>query len=300
MTIKPVPESNESSHPPPDAAPAPRLPAPELRPFIKHYRLQEVDIDTWDRWAPAWTQTFVLLNYREIYHMKALKGPLIQGFPAMIAGIRTLPAIGTVPFVRMRAVAVELQPFATYSWTGNRVAETVDGSLDASDFMPGAHRLLREIAPLPFEVKCQRLDEYFGPLFNNIEPFQHESLEKALSVLTEPADQQSIEARVERAGLSSRHFRRLFRQVTGVSPKVYSRILRMERVLQDFHSNPDLNYLERVHGFYDQSHFIREFKRFTNVTPRALIKAFQEQSVRQVHSNLESGPEDPSRNSSIP
>ncbi len=299
MTSNLGPDSNESPHPPPDAAPAPRLPAPELRPFIKQYRLQEVDIDTRDRWAPAWTQTFILLHYGEIYHMKALKGPLIQGYPAMVAGIRTLPAIGTIPFVKMRTVAVELQPFAAYSWIGERVGEIVDGSLDASKFMPGAPGLLEEIALLPFEAKCQRLDEYFRPLFNNIEPFRHESLEKALSILTEPADQQSIESRVERAGLSSRHFRRLFKQVTGVSPKLYSRILRMERVLQDFHSNPDLNYLKKVHGFYDQSHFIREFKRFTNVTPRALIKAFHQQSVRQVHSNLESGPEDPNQNPEV-
>ena len=61
----------------------------------------------------------------------------------------------------------------------------------------------------------------------------------------------------------------------------------MERVLQEFHQNPDLDYLERVHGFYDQSHFIREFKRFTNVTPRRLLRAFQNANVRKVHSNLE-------------
>ena len=243
-----------------------------------------------DRWAPAWTQTFLLLHYGEIYSMKALKGPLIQGYPTMIAGVRTLPAIGTVPFVKMRTVAVELQPFATFSWVGDRVSETVDGSLDASTLMPGCSDLLRDLKAISFPEKCYKLDEYFRPLFANIEPFKHAALEQALSVLLEPADQKPIESRVERAGLSSRHFRRLFRQITSVSPKLYSRILRMERVLQEFHSNPDLNYLEKVHGFYDQSHFIREFKRFTNVTPRALIKAFQKEDIRKVHSNLETGP----------
>lgn len=283
-------ETEQSPHPPPDAGALPRLAAPELRPFIKHYRLQEVDIDTRERWAPAWTQTFMLLNYGEIYHMQALKGPLIQGYPAMLAGIRTAPAIGAKPFIRMRSLAIELQPFAAFSWIGAQVSQIIDGSLDAAPLMPGAQSLIEEISTLPFEAKCNRLDEYFRPLIKNIDLYQHKALSNALKVLEEPADRQSIEARIERAGLSSRHFRRLFKQVMGVSPKLYSRILRMERVLQEFHSNPDLNYLERVHGFYDQSHFIREFKRFTNVTPRALIKAFKMQAVRQVHSNLESGP----------
>ncbi|MCB1138964.1 MAG: helix-turn-helix transcriptional regulator, partial [Leptospiraceae bacterium] len=271
-------------------APA-QLPHPELRSFIKCYRLQEVDIDTSGRWAPAWTQTFLFLNYGDVYDMMPLRGPIIRGYPAMIAGIRTLPAIGARPVVRMRAVAVELQPLAAYNWLGDKVNSIVDGSLDAGSFIPEAAALIAGIASAPFEEKCAALDKCLLPVFRPVPVRFHEGLERAMEILHRPADRSSIESRIQQAGLSSRHFRRLFKKATGVSPKLYSRILRMESVLQEFHRNPDLQYLEKVHGFYDQSHFIREFKRFTNVTPRLLIKAFKQQSIRQVHSNLEIGPD---------
>ena len=276
----------------PNAGPPPaQLPHPELRPYIKCYRLQEVDIDTGERWAPAWTQTFLFLNYGDVYDMKPIRGPIIQGHRVMLAGIRTLPAIGVSHFVRMRALAIELQPFAAYNWLGNGIKSLVDGSLNANPLIPECDSLLEQIASIPFPEKCAALDRVLLPVFRPIPARFHEGLERAMEILHRPAERSTIECRVQEAGLSSRHFRRLFKQATGISPKLYSRILRMESVLQEFHRNPDLQYLERVHGFYDQSHFIREFKRFTNVTPRSLLKAFKKQSIRQVHSNLEVAPD---------
>lgn len=219
--------------------------------------------------------------------MMTTRGDMIRGYPATLAGIRTLPAIGTKPYVRMRTIVVEFQPLGLYAILGERIKDTVDGSLDGAEVFPGIEELIPHMENRSFTEKCSELDSFFTGLLGNRKPLQHPGLENALEVLQKPAKQRSIESILDSAGLSSRHFRRIFKQMIGVSPKLYSRILRMERVLQEFHQNPDLDYLERVHGFYDQSHFIREFKRFTNVTPRRLLRAFQNANVRKVHSNLE-------------
>lgn len=220
--------------------------------------------------------------------MQTKNGPMIRGYRAMLTGVLTRPARGVVPFIEKRAFVVELQPFAAYAWIGSAVASIVDGSIDAASLLPGGGASLFEQVHLPFQEKASLVSDVLRSVFHSRKRFEHEGLSRALDILNQHANQRSIESRMEDAGLSTRHFRRLFKKVTGVSPKLYSRIVRMEQMLQEFHRNPDLKYLERVHGFYDQSHFIREFKRFTNTTPRNLIRAFQEMPVRQVHSNLKS------------
>ncbi|MBV7270688.1 helix-turn-helix domain-containing protein [Winogradskyella luteola] len=67
--------------------------------------------------------------------------------------------------------------------------------------------------------------------------------------------------------LSYRSIHRLYKDNLGLSPKQFMNILRFRSIIQNNkHKNGhmlDLNY-----GYYDQSHLIREFKTFTNLTPR--------------------------------
>lgn len=72
------------------------------------------------------------------------------------------------------------------------------------------------------------------------------------------------------AGLSERQFRRRFQNVMGCAPKVYNRVLRLQRVLNelDLFRPPDWADLAYKHGFFDQSHLNREFSDLMGTTPR--------------------------------
>ncbi len=67
-------------------------------------------------------------------------------------------------------------------------------------------------------------------------------------------------------GISPRQLRRLSRQYLGLSPKVFSQVLRFQRVLGLMRQ--DAGRLQWLDAFYDQPHFIRSFKRHAGVTPR--------------------------------
>jgi AraC-like DNA-binding protein len=74
---------------------------------------------------------------------------------------------------------------------------------------------------------------------------------------------------VRETGYSHRMVTTLFAQAIGMTPKRYCRLLRMQRVLRRFASNPaaPLADLAEAAGYSDQPHFTREFRGFTGVTP---------------------------------
>ena len=73
--------------------------------------------------------------------------------------------------------------------------------------------------------------------------------------------------------LGKKQFERLFRQYVGMNPKEYGRIVRFQRTLRmmqlGFRNYADIAY---ANGYADQSHLIREFRRFSGFTPRRLTE----------------------------
>ncbi|MFC0772536.1 helix-turn-helix domain-containing protein [Terrimonas alba] len=73
-----------------------------------------------------------------------------------------------------------------------------------------------------------------------------------------------------RYGVSSRYLQKIFLQYTGLTPKLYSKINRFQHSLQLLaHGNLSLTSIAYECDYFDQSHFIREFKSFTGLTPSA-------------------------------
>lgn len=69
--------------------------------------------------------------------------------------------------------------------------------------------------------------------------------------------------------VTSRHLRRIFKEKVGIGPKYYQKICRIHRILQLTQEDGDFDLLELAFycGYFDQSHFIKDFKQFTGKTP---------------------------------
>ncbi|WP_317206812.1 helix-turn-helix domain-containing protein [Hymenobacter sp. BT770] len=76
------------------------------------------------------------------------------------------------------------------------------------------------------------------------------------------------------AHLSRRQLERRFREAVGVSPKLFAEISRFARVFELLKEQPQTNWhdLAQACGYFDQAHFIREFRRFTEETPAAFFQ----------------------------
>lgn len=73
----------------------------------------------------------------------------------------------------------------------------------------------------------------------------------------------------EQIGYSQKHFIDLFRKQIGLSPKQYLKIMRFQNVIRAIEECEFLQWNEIAleSGYYDQAHFIHDFKRFAGFTP---------------------------------
>jgi len=78
------------------------------------------------------------------------------------------------------------------------------------------------------------------------------------------------DSQISEFGVSARQLRRLTKQHIGLLPKDFGRILRFQSALKEMSvSQHSKSYLDH---YYDQPHFVREFKRFSGVTPNQFRK----------------------------
>lgn len=75
-------------------------------------------------------------------------------------------------------------------------------------------------------------------------------------------------------GVSQRQLERHFKNMVGVSPKFYSRIIRMQNIVaaSEFRESTALLDLALQFGYYDQSHFVREFTEFAGKSPTTFLR----------------------------
>jgi AraC-like DNA-binding protein len=80
----------------------------------------------------------------------------------------------------------------------------------------------------------------------------------------------NVEELAKRNFLSTRHFERNFKNATGFNPKLFSRIIRFQSVLNNYgKENGSLTGMAYEAGYCDQSHFIHDFKQFSGHNPKA-------------------------------
>ncbi|WP_100343813.1 AraC family transcriptional regulator [Compostimonas suwonensis] len=77
----------------------------------------------------------------------------------------------------------------------------------------------------------------------------------------------------ESIGVSARHLRRLVERETGLPPKLIHQVARLRRTIDHAASGThvDIAQLAVAAGYSDQAHFAREARRFSGLTPTALV-----------------------------
>ncbi len=156
----------------------------------------------------------------------------------------------------------------------------------------GAHPLFRfpmaeltnELAPLEdvvslperltsaSSIKDRRraLDAILSSRFGNAAP--DPDFERAVSSVVEAEGRICVDALAANMGVGPRQLERRFRERVGLGPKRFAKVLRFQSVFRRaFLDERPWAELALDCGYYDQAHFIRDFKSFTGKSPSALF-----------------------------
>lgn len=90
---------------------------------------------------------------------------------------------------------------------------------------------------------------------------------KAVSLIYQSKGSLRIKELQEQLCISQSPFEKRFRKLVGTSPKKFSNIIRFNLVLNQLNTGKSLTEICYENHFFDQAHFIKDFKQFTGDTP---------------------------------
>jgi AraC-like DNA-binding protein len=183
---------------------------------------------------------------------------------AHVMGICFLPN-GFYPFVKIPVSEFKNKMYGA-SDVGFSVANTICERLKSA--LSISERLL-----VLEEELLMLLNENFSAPDNFIEIF---------NVLKSNSDNMQISDFCDANNISIRKLERMFNKYVGVSAKTYSTINRFQNSMSQllYTGYSKLSDIAYENGYFDQMHFIKDFKRFAGKTPKSFVN--QNDSILQV------------------
>lgn len=174
-----------------------------------------------------------------------------------------------LPHEDMYFFGVKFQPWAAGQLWDVDMSALTDQVINWSDFGCAELKVLEEQINLSSEVS-QMIKSTEKVILKKMKNYSSCSLDKTiLQILEDPA-----QPSYPYDDLGQRRLEQKFKTEVGISPKLFHRTLRVNLAIQEIISNPSKSLTDICYrsGFYDQSHFIRDFKKFTGGTPSDFIK----------------------------
>lgn len=107
------------------------------------------------------------------------------------------------------------------------------------------------------------LIKFIGKLIVN--PF----IDFAVNKIVHLPGRMSMEQIAGKVGYSQKHLIKLFKDHVGLSPKGFLKIIRFQKAIDEIASSKKIDWtaIAFESGYYDQAHFINDFKQFSGFTP---------------------------------
>ncbi len=104
---------------------------------------------------------------------------------------------------------------------------------------------------------------------------EDELVAHCLQLAQSAADTMSVQQLTEKAGISQRQLARRFQRCIGLSPKEYLGVNRFIKSLQHLKKYPGRSLTDVAYesGYYDQAHFIRDYKAYAGHTPGTVVQS---------------------------
>jgi len=184
-------------------------------------------------------------------------------------GIRDMPVRLGSPVGESGSIGIEFTTAGAYRFLPFPMSEIVNDLFSFSDLY-GAHgnEILKKVRE--FQRSEQKLNAIQDFLYERLQTINRNNLiiDHSVNFISSNCGLSSIRELERRTGYTKRYLDILFKDHLGISPKTFSTIVRFQSFYKHLPEQGDSATNGRVSElYYDQSHFIKEFKRYTGHTP---------------------------------
>ena len=247
------------------------LPSEMLKPYVKNYTLITIDHDLDN-------EVFYPSGYVDLV-MKVSDGhatTLINGRNRKLPGVEVLGHLTTSSRLSVTkgtsVLIARIYPHASSLFFISSMSELTNYATDAhglfsreiNDFYG---RLMEAVS---IEQKIVLLEEFLIRQLIKNEKLHKKAamIEQVCGHIFSMGEAYSSKALAAGYGLSERYIEKLFTDLVGITPSAFFSVHRFNKSLgQILSSDRSLTSIAYDCGYYDQSHFIKEFRKYTGITP---------------------------------
>lgn len=261
-----------------------------LRPYVKNFFIFELENIDQLFYVPAWAKTMLIFHYGDRFAFRYEDGREMWTNGASFLGCTTSPFFyGGEPRPRMKFLTAEFYPLVLKALVGAGLDQFTDRNVALGDVFSrsGADRIPEALAEAVTDrAKIEIVEAFLYPLCASLRYTPPPVAREMMHRLYTARGVTDMGRLARELGITDRHLRRLFKQVTGIAPKKYSLLVRAEFILSRLFQDQNANLLDLAHefGYFDQAHFINEFKHTTLATPGEMTREQYLESVRLFYS----------------
>jgi AraC-like DNA-binding protein len=192
--------------------------------------------------------------------------------PAIFCGART-DCFVIETSQQERVLGIQFRAGGAFAFLRMPAGEVANDTFSLDDLWPGEAARIRDALMNAGSVDAmfRILEQALLSRLRNTWQL-HPAIAFAAGRLAAPAYNLRIGDLANRVGFSSRRFIELFRDQTGLTPKSFQRVRRFQQVLRTLRSQTEeseQNWADLAYrcGYYDQPHFIHDFRMFSGMTP---------------------------------
>ncbi|RPD40586.1 helix-turn-helix domain-containing protein [Chitinophaga barathri] len=249
------------------------IPSAALAPFVKEYLVIETGQATESQTIP---DTSLVLSFRFSGNIMITANGAAETIPAtVISGLRKHAR--TFQYTSSTAnLLVILRECGIAAFSSLPAHELFGRSVSSDNVFKGAE--LREVLDRMAEAKHNRARVTLAEDFL----LKKLNTRKTLPVIGDAVKiikQQNGVIRVKELAaslhISQDAFEKRFRSLIGSTPKQFASIIRLRHLIDKYPTYPSLTDATYEAGYFDQSHFIKDFRLFTGRTPTEFFSAGQ-------------------------
>ena len=171
-------------------------------------------------------------------------------------------------------MGIHFKPGGAFPFFPLPVEELHDQHVSLADLWGHEAALLRErlLEAATPEKKFQVLEScLMAQAFKPLE--WHRAVGYALALFRNIHTAPAISSVADQIGISSRRFIQLFSNQTGLTPKLFCRVRRFQQALQHIHKGKEFDWVDVAGdcGYFDQAHFIHDFREFSGMSPTTYL-----------------------------